>query len=87
MSSESNESDPRDTSSEGADLGISDDQLPVDLQPSDDNPLAQPADEDVPEDLLAEQAGHDHSGRSSEDAPDSSGGGAEAASREDASSE
>lgn len=32
--------------------GISDEQLPDDLQPSEDNPLAEPLDEDVdPEDL------------------------------------
>ncbi|HET6562970.1 MAG TPA: hypothetical protein VFG72_13930 [Marmoricola sp.] len=35
----------------GGDPGsISDDQLPEDLQPSDDNPLAQPADPDADED-------------------------------------
>jgi hypothetical protein len=31
---------------ESAPLGVPDDQLPDDLQPSEDNPLAQPADQD-----------------------------------------
>jgi len=35
-----------------AEQGISDDQLPEDLQPSEDNPLAEPLDDEVdPEDL------------------------------------
>ena len=34
------------------DMGITDDQLPEDLQPSEDNPLAQPLDDEVdPADL------------------------------------
>jgi hypothetical protein len=39
-------------SDEPAETGISDDQLPEDLQPSEDNPLAEPlAEEDAPDDL------------------------------------
>src|SRR5690348_12400421 len=33
---------------------VPDEQLPEDLQPSDDNPLAQPAGDDVPDDVLKE---------------------------------
>lgn len=47
-------------------LSVSDDQLPEDLQPSEDNPLAQPADDDVPDDVLQDDAGG--SGGGSEDA-------------------
>lgn len=40
------------SSDEHAETGISDDQLPEDLQPSEDNPLAEPlAEEDAPDDL------------------------------------
>ena len=38
--------------SESETAGIDDDQLPEDLQPSDDNPLAEPLAEDVDEDEL-----------------------------------
>jgi hypothetical protein len=57
-------------SSEGDGLDISDDRLPEDLQPTEDNPLAQPADDDVPDDLLTQGGGHTDSGGNSEDAPD-----------------
>ncbi len=39
-------SEPSGSSEEGADVGISDDQLPDDLQPTDDNPLAKPPSDD-----------------------------------------
>ena len=38
-------------------LSVPDDELPEDLQPSEENPLAQPADDDVPEDVLKDSAG------------------------------
>ncbi|MGZ5400391.1 MAG: hypothetical protein ACXWDL_00785 [Nocardioides sp.] len=38
--------------SESETTGIDDDQLPEDLRPSEDNPLAQPLDEDVDADEL-----------------------------------
>jgi len=38
--------------SESETAGIDDDQLPEDLQPSEDNPLAEPLDDDVDEDEL-----------------------------------
>ncbi|GAB3764126.1 hypothetical protein FB382_001019 [Nocardioides ginsengisegetis] len=41
-----------DSPSSQADGGISDDQLPEDLRPTDDNPLAQDLDEDVEVDDL-----------------------------------
>jgi hypothetical protein len=49
-------------------LSVPDDRLPDDLQPTDDNPLAQPAGDDVPDDALIEGAGHAGSGGGSEDA-------------------
>ncbi|QIK67618.1 hypothetical protein G7072_15785 [Nocardioides sp. HDW12B] len=39
-------SEPSGASGEGEDVGISDDQLPDDLQPTDDNPLAKPPSDD-----------------------------------------
>jgi hypothetical protein len=43
--------------SEGSDdtgLNVPDEDLPDDVRPSDDNPLAQPAGDDVPDDILAD---------------------------------
>jgi hypothetical protein len=54
-------------------MSVPDDALPEDLQPSEDNPLAEPAGDDVPDDALVKGAGHDDSGAGSEDA--SAGGG------------
>jgi hypothetical protein len=51
-------------------VSVPDEDLPEDLQPSDDNPLAQPAGDDVPEDLLTETAGG-HVGESSKNDDDS----------------
>lgn len=47
-------------------LDVPDEDLPEDLRPTEENPLAQPAGDDVPEDLLKDTAGT--SSRSSEDA-------------------
>jgi hypothetical protein len=69
---------------ESGPMSITDDELPEDLRPSDDNPLAQPADDDVPEDVLKDTSGG--SGGDSEDA-DEGGGGAPRASSGEASSE
>jgi hypothetical protein len=55
-------------SDEDGPLTVRDDQLPDDLQPSEDNPLAQPAEDDVPDDLLTQEAAHAGSGEHSEDA-------------------
>ena len=64
--------EPSDTeggsSDEDGPLTVRDDQLPDDLQPSEDNPLAQPAEDDVPDDLLLQEAAHAGSGAVSEDA-------------------
>jgi hypothetical protein len=63
---------------------VSDEELPEDLQPREDNPLAQPADDDVPDDVLKDTAG----GGSSEDSEDDTqGGGGGSAPRGEASSE
>ena len=51
---------------EGGPMSITDDDLPEDVRPSEDNPLAQPADDDVPEDILKDTSGG--SGGDSEDA-------------------
>ena len=40
------------SSDESTEQGITDDQLPEDLQPSEDNPLAEPLDDDVDTDDL-----------------------------------
>jgi hypothetical protein len=62
---------------------VPDEKLPEDLQPREDNPLAQPADDDVPDDILK-----DTSGGSSEDSEDDTqGGGGDSSSRGEASSE
>jgi hypothetical protein len=58
----------QDASSDEGPLTVGDDQLPEDLQPSEDNPLAQPADADVPDDLLRQEATHGGSGADPEDA-------------------
>lgn len=52
--------------------GIDDEQLPDDLQPGDDNPLAEPLDEDVDPDDLDVMEGK-QSAESSDDADDDGG--------------
>jgi hypothetical protein len=54
---------------QGDDLGIADDQLPEDLQPTEDNPLARSADDEVPDDILTEGVANPDSGGDSEDSP------------------
>lgn len=49
-------------------LSVPDEKLPEDLQPGEDNPLAQPADDDVPDDVLVEDTGRRGLGEDSEDA-------------------
>jgi hypothetical protein len=56
MSQESPEQQDR-SPEEGGPVSIPDDQLPEDLQPTEENPLAQPADDDVPDDILTEGFG------------------------------
>jgi hypothetical protein len=61
--------DSRDTpDGDEAPPSVPDEDLPEDLQPADDNPLAQPADDDVPDDILTQGVGHGDSGGSPEDA-------------------
>ena len=65
-----------DESAEGP-LSVTDDQLPEDLRPSEDNPLAEPADDDVPDDVLKDTAGGSDGGSGAaemggDDAPDAS---------------
>jgi hypothetical protein len=49
-------------------MSVPDEQLPDDVRPGEDNPLAQPAGEDVPDDILKDthedRPGHDSSGGS-----------------------
>jgi hypothetical protein len=59
---------PAAPSDEDGPLTVRDDQLPEDVQPSGDNPLAQPAGDDVPDDLLQQEPAHAPSGEISEDA-------------------
>jgi hypothetical protein len=72
---------------EGGVVSIPDDQLPEDLQPTEDNPLAQPVDEDVPDDVVSEGFGPAGSGGTSEDASESGNGDASDTSSSGASSE
>jgi hypothetical protein len=77
---------PEDESSDGP-LSVGDDQLPEDLRPSEDNPLAQPADDDAPDDLLVQDAAHAGPGVGSEAASSSGDGDASDTSPPTASSE
>jgi hypothetical protein len=74
---------PHDGGRDGS-LIVPDDQLPEDLQPNDDNPLAQPAGDDVPDDVLIEGTGREGSAGDSEGA---SSNGDDGSSSREASSE
>jgi hypothetical protein len=50
-------SEPQESPEQGDGLSVPDDQLPEDLQPTEDNPLAQPADDDVADDAVIEGFG------------------------------
>ncbi|HEY2878896.1 hypothetical protein [Nocardioides sp.] len=76
-------SEQHDDRADDGPLSVPDEDLPEDLRPTEENPLAQPAGDDVPEDLLRDTAGT--SSRSSEDA--GKGGGDDDASSGPASSE
>jgi hypothetical protein len=54
-------------------MSVGDDELPEDLQPREDNPLAQPAGDDVPDDILKETAGGGSSDTSADDSGEESG--------------
>jgi hypothetical protein len=64
--------DPRDRDDSAADddgpMSVPDKDLPEDLQPDESHPLAQPAGDDVPDDVLTQDAGHDDSSGGPEDA-------------------
>ena len=57
-----------DSSQEDGLLTVRDDQLPEDVRPSEDNPLAEPAGDEVPGDLLEQDVAHAGSGENSEGA-------------------
>jgi hypothetical protein len=65
--------DATDASADGA-SSVSDEDLPADLQPAEDNPLAQPAGNDVPDDILTQNVGHGGSGGSPGDGSASGNG-------------
>ncbi len=67
MSQEPNQTDATPSDEDGP-LTVPDQDLPEDLQPSADNPLAEPAGDDVPDDLLQQEAGRSGSGHDSGDA-------------------
>lgn len=48
-------------------MSVPDEDLPEDLQPTEDNPLAQPADDDVPDDVVLDGDGGDTSGEDSDE--------------------
>ena len=58
MSEQPGQSSSRSSGESGESSGhpqdVTDEELPEDLRPSEDNPLAEPAGDDVPEDLLKE---------------------------------
>jgi hypothetical protein len=72
---------------EGGTVSIPDDALPEDLQPREDNPLAQQADGDVPDDAVTGGYGPAGSGGASGDASPSGNDGASDTSSSEASSE
>ena len=72
---------------EGGVVSVPDDQLPEDLQPTEDNPLARPADDDVPDDLVSQGFGPAGSGGNSADASDSGNDDASDTSSSEASTE
>jgi hypothetical protein len=80
----SQEQDPKD---EGGPSSVGDDQLPEDLRPADDNPLARAAGDDVPDDVIARGAEGSDSDSDSEGASKSGGGDDASASSREASSE
>jgi hypothetical protein len=86
VSQESSEQ-PERSPDEGVTVGVPDDQLPEDLQPREDNPLAQPVDDDVPDDVVSQGFGPAGSGGTSEDASESGNGDASDTSSSGASSE
>jgi hypothetical protein len=53
---------------EGGTVSIPDEQLPEDLQPTEDNPLARTPDDDVPDDVVTTGFGPAGSGGTSQDA-------------------
>jgi hypothetical protein len=70
-------SEQRDDGPDGGPLTVPDEALPEDLRPSEDNPLAEPVGEDVPDDLLKETSGGGSSDTSSDD-PDARHDGSDA---------
>jgi hypothetical protein len=81
MSNQSSE--PASDSTDDGPLSVSEEQLPEDLRSSEDNPLAQPAGDDVPDDILKDTARDGASNSSSggsEDAAQGGGGAADASS-------
>lgn len=51
-------------------LSVPDEALPEDLRPGEDNPLAEPSGDDVPDDLLKDTSGGGTSSTSSDEEPD-----------------
>lgn len=75
-----NGSEQRERPEHDGPMSVPDEQLPDDVRPGEDNPLAQPAGEDVPDDILKDthedRPGHDSSG-GSEDVSKGGGGGSD----------
>jgi hypothetical protein len=67
MSEQSSESAESSASSEHP-HDVTDEELPEDLRPSEDNPLAEPAGDDVPDDILKET--HEESGSRQDESAD-----------------
>lgn len=71
---------------EAGPLSVSDDELPEDLRPGEDNPLAEPAGDDVPDDVLTEGSGTDRSDGDSGGASEGEGDASSDAPSDEASS-
>jgi hypothetical protein len=76
MSDQSSERPSGETPDEGP-LSVPDEQLPEDLRPSEDNPLAEPVGDEVPDDILKDTAEERRAHDSSTDADAGSGSDAE----------
>ena len=92
MTQEPREHADDDRTESGPRMDVPDEQLPEDLQPSEDNPLALPADDDVPDDILTQGADRgasstDSGGDSGDASAPGTGGVSDTSPSADASSE
>jgi hypothetical protein len=80
-------SEQQESPDQGGAVSVPDEQLPEDLRPTEDNPLAEPVDDDVEDDVIVEGFGAPGSSGGSGDASQSGNGDASDTSPSEASSE